>query len=123
MTGRVHLAIDESRPLRHALEIRHDSFVSEAAYEILRRHDVALVIADTAGVFPMPRETTSDFQYVRLHGSRELYASGYTSDELDTWAADVRGWLDLGQDVHVYFDNDIHGYAPWDAVGLAERVP
>ena len=66
-------------------------------------------------------DATSDFRYVRLHGETELYASGYTDASLDRWASS-RAWLDQGHDVHVYFDNDARGHAPWDAVRLLDRL-
>jgi uncharacterized protein YecE (DUF72 family) len=86
---------------------------------------MALVIADTAGKFPYSEELTTDFAYVRLHGSRELYASGYTDAELDDWTAKIRTWRSSrrgGRDVYVYFDNDAKVHAPFDAMRLRERV-
>ena len=65
---------------------------------------------------------TADFVYVRLNGSRELYASGYTDEELDEWAAKIGAWRASGRDVYVYFDNDIKVHAPFDAMRLVERV-
>jgi uncharacterized protein YecE (DUF72 family) len=61
---------------------------------------------------------TSDFVYVRLHGDKELYASGYTDASLADWAAKCHAWGQQGLDVFVYFDNDIKGYAPHDATRL-----
>ncbi|CAN5181352.1 DUF72 domain-containing protein [soil metagenome] len=122
LDGRAYLDAGEDRPLRHALEVRHASFDTTAAHSVARRHGVALVTADTAGTWPMIRQDTADLRYVRLHGSRELYASGYTDPELDTWAGDIRAWLAAGQDVFVYFDNDMNGHAPFDALRLAARV-
>jgi uncharacterized protein YecE (DUF72 family) len=113
---------EADRPMRHALEVRHQSFVDDGFTELLREHDVALVVADTAGKWPLLREVTSDFVYVRLHGDTELYASGYDSDALDTWAKSVRGWADAGADVYVYFDNDMKVRAPYDAMALSERL-
>ncbi len=110
------------RPLRHALEVRHDSFVTPQAVEILRKHDVALVVADTAGKWPLAEEFTSDFMYVRLHGSDELYVSGYTDEALDRWAERIRGWLGRGLDTYVYFDNDAKVHAPYDAMSLIQRL-
>jgi uncharacterized protein YecE (DUF72 family) len=120
--GRAHLEIDAIRPLRYALEPRHESFGDGTALEILRRHDVALVEADTAGTWPHFRESTATFRYLRLHGSRELYAGGYLDDELDAWAATIRAYQGAGQDVYTYFDNDIDGRAPFDAERLAARL-
>jgi len=110
------------RPVRHALEVRHASFGCDEALELLRRHDVALVVADSAGRWPFLEETTSDFMYARLHGHTELYASGYSSRSLDAWARKVASWLAEGLDAHVYFDNDSRGRAPYDAVGLLKRL-
>jgi len=122
LEGRAFTEAGARRPIRYALEVRHASFVDEALFALLRRHGVALVVADTAGRWPLLRETTSSFQYLRLHGSRELYASGYLDHELDAWAEEIRGWLSEGQDVYAYFDNDIHGHAPFDALALARRL-
>jgi uncharacterized protein YecE (DUF72 family) len=113
---------ESDAPLRHALEFRHPSFVSDAAYALLRRHDVATVVADSAGRWPRVFEVTSDLVYVRLHGDRELYASGYSAAVLDEWADRCRVWMADGRDVHVYFDNDAKGHAPHDAVALQERL-
>lgn len=111
----------DERPLRHAIEIRHDSFRSQAFIDLLRKHDVALVCADTVE-WPLLMDVTSDFVYCRLHGSEELYASGYDAAALDTWAARVVAWAEGARDVFVYFDNDAKVRAPVDAVGLMERI-
>jgi uncharacterized protein YecE (DUF72 family) len=108
--------------LRHAFEVRHPSYFHDEFYALLREHKVGFVVADTAGKFPYAEEVTADFVYVRLHGSQELYASGYTDAELDTWAARAAAWRASGRDVYVYFDNDIKVHAPYDAMRLAERV-
>jgi uncharacterized protein YecE (DUF72 family) len=131
---------DAERPLRHALEVRHRSFEDPAFIALLRRHDVALVVADTAGKWPFLEDVTSDFVYVRLHGAEELYVSGYDDAALDAWATKVRAWsaggipagartlgppadpAPAGRDVFVYFDNDVKVRAPFDAMALAARV-
>jgi uncharacterized protein YecE (DUF72 family) len=110
------------RPLRHALEARHPQFIGDRVADVLRANDIAFVVADTAGTWPQNRAVTSDFVYVRLHGAEELYASGYTDEELDAWAADAREWLDSGRDVYVYFDNDTKVRAPFDALALSARL-
>jgi uncharacterized protein YecE (DUF72 family) len=107
---------------RHAFEVRHPSYFHDEFYAILREHRMGFVIADTAGKFPYAEKVTADFVYVRLHGSRELYASGYTDSELDGWARRIAGWRAEGLDVHVYFDNDAKVHAPFDAMRLAQRV-
>ncbi|MGH8776184.1 MAG: DUF72 domain-containing protein [Jiangellaceae bacterium] len=110
------------RPLRHALEVRHSSYQSAAFVELLRRHDVGLVVADSAGKWPLMLDVTADFVYVRLHGAEELYVSGYTPAALDEWAGRCVSWLAAGLDAYVYFDNDVKVRAPFDAIGLLERV-
>jgi len=122
LDGRALTEPDVDRPLRHALEVRHESFRDSAFVELLRAHDVALVVADSAGTWPYFEETTAGFAYVRLHGADELYTSGYTADALDAWAAKVRTWRAAGRDVFVYFDNDAKVHAPRDAIALARRV-
>ncbi|HET7723212.1 MAG TPA: DUF72 domain-containing protein [Propionibacteriaceae bacterium] len=122
--GRAWLTVEQDRPLRHALEVRHPSFaeVGERLAALLREHDIGLVVADTAGKWPFLEDVTSDFVYVRLHGDVELYASGYSPEALDMWAARARRWTDSGRDVYVYFDNDAKVRAPVDAIALAART-
>lgn len=109
-------------PLRHALEVRSHTFDTPEFFDILRRHGVASVVADTAGKWPQLWEQTADFAYVRLHGESELYTSGYDDESLERWEGHVRGWLGEGRDVYVYFDNDAKVRAPYDAMALAERL-
>jgi uncharacterized protein YecE (DUF72 family) len=118
---RALVTTEADRPLRYALEFRSPSFVTPEATSLLREHDIACVLADTAGKWPKVDEDTSDFRYVRLHGDAELYASGYSDASLDDWAASCRRWAESG-DVFVYFDNDIKGYAPHDAMALQQRL-
>ncbi|HET6149832.1 MAG TPA: DUF72 domain-containing protein [Polyangia bacterium] len=123
-TGRATLRAPDGRqaPLRHAVEVRHPSWVQDQALATLRELDLALVAADTAGRHPLSCERTAGFAYVRLHGSTALYASRYTDAELGRWAGLIGDWAAAGDDVYVYFDNDAHGHAPHDAVRLAARV-
>ena len=125
--------------LRHTMEIRHKSFATPEFIELLRKYEVAVVCAD-AVEWPRLMDVTSDFVYCRLHGSEELYASGYSDDALDEWAARIATWArgsesaddakaspvpaDVREkrDVYVYFDNDTKVRAPFDALGLLERV-
>ncbi len=120
-TDRAHCTSEADRPLRHALEFRSQTFCTPAAFALLREHDIACVVADTARRFPRAEERTSDLMYVRLHGDEELYASGYSPEALDAWAEKCRAWAREG-DVFVYFDNDAKGRAPHDAMGLIERL-
>jgi uncharacterized protein YecE (DUF72 family) len=124
--------------MRHAMEIRNKSFAVPEFIELLRKYEVAVVCAD-AVEWPRIFDVTSDFVYCRLHGSEELYASGYSDDALDEWAERIATWARGGEtadekvssvaaaereirDVYVYFDNDAKVRAPFDALGLNERM-
>ncbi|MCD0247490.1 DUF72 domain-containing protein [Xanthomonas melonis] len=139
MHGRTALSIDRPRTLRHALEVRHPSFCDKACMHLLRKHNVAVVVADTAGRFPYLEDVTADFMYLRLHGDAQLYASGYSEPALDRWAARIATWAAgrepgdaerIGsratrrarRDVYCYFDNDLKVHAPFDARGLMQRL-
>jgi uncharacterized protein YecE (DUF72 family) len=105
--------------LRHALEARHPSWLEKRAVDVLRAAGVALVSADTAGRHPFSLERTASFAYLRLHGSRQLYASRYVDRELTAWARVISAWRSEGSDVYAYFDNDAQAHAPQDALRLA----
>ena len=143
MKGRARLAVDALRPLRHAVEIRHASFAVPAFVDLLRCYKVALVVADTAGKWPYCEDVTADFIYMRLHGDKALYASGYTDTALERWAARIRAWSGGGEpadahwvaglaasaggreappDVYCYFDNDVKVKAPVDARHLMHKL-
>ncbi|MGO4256391.1 DUF72 domain-containing protein [Marmoricola sp. RAF53] len=109
-------------PLRHALEVRHSSFDTPGFYELLRRHGVACVVADTAARWPQLDVETAPFDYVRLHGHSELYASRYADRTLERWATRCRRATSAGRDIYVYFDNDARGHAPHDATRLAAML-
>ena len=133
----------QHRPLRHAVEIRHDSFRSPEFIKLLRRYHIANVVADTVD-WPRLMDVTSDFVYCRLHGSEVLYTSGYSDVDLDLWATRVVAWARgqdcdrthpdndfacddparprAARDVYVYFDNDAKVFAPIDAQNLITRV-
>jgi uncharacterized protein YecE (DUF72 family) len=131
--------IGRNRPIRHAVELRHESWFRAELVDLLRRHGVALVFSDSPKHWPYVEEPTADFVYMRLHGSQELYASSYTDEELDEHGRKIRSWT-RGQiprgsqrvagaaadrrrrDVYVYFDNDAKVHAPFDAARLARRL-
>jgi uncharacterized protein YecE (DUF72 family) len=122
MKGRARLAIDRRRPLRHAVEIRHESFLDASFLELLREHNIALVVAETAKRWPMTLDITADFVYMRLHGDKELYKSGYGNKALERWAERIRTWS-RQRDVYCYFDNtDVKLRAPVDAKTLMRKL-
>ena len=127
------------RSIRHAVEVRHPSFLTPGFVSLLREHSVGLVIADTASKFPYFEDLTADFVYIRLHGDTKLYESGYTAEAIGHWARRVRAFsrgerpedpvfvapesrAHTPRDVYVYFDNDIKVRAPFDALALAKAL-
>lgn len=137
MKDRAWLEIDRKRPLRHALEIRHDSFRTPDFIALLRKYRIALVCADTPQ-WPRLMDETADFIYCRLHGAKQLYASGYDERALQDWCRRIVDWRSgripgnaervvdeappRTRDVYVYFDNDIKVRAPFDARRLSALV-
>jgi uncharacterized protein YecE (DUF72 family) len=139
LKGRSWLEIERDQPIRHAIEIRHASCECPEFIALLRKHHVALVAADTVE-WPLLMDITADFVYCRLHGSEQLYASGYEAEAIDIWARRVAAWS-RGQevtdgrkahprpaskrsarDVFIYFDNDAKVRAPFDAQALRKRI-
>jgi uncharacterized protein YecE (DUF72 family) len=124
LNGRAALSAPDGRhqALRHAVEVRHPSWLTEEALRLLEEQGFALVAADSAGRFPFSLHRTADFAYVRLHGSQQLYSSQYTDAELDDWATTITNWSNTGSGVYVYFDNDAEAFAPADAIRLQTAV-
>ncbi|MBG9386883.1 DUF72 domain-containing protein [Caenimonas aquaedulcis] len=140
LQGRASLVPDANRRLRHAVEVRHASFVDPAFIALLRKHRIAWVVADTPRPWPLYEDVTADFVYMRLHGATQLYQSRYTSEQLDRWAECIRAWSEGGQptgarlitpeppaprqarDVYCYFDNTDKLHAPDNARELMEKL-
>lgn len=132
-----YLAATRKRRLRHAVEVRHASFVDPAFVSLLRQHGVGLVVSDSTEAWPHVEDVTSDFIYIRLHGTESKYAGAYSDAALERWAARIEAWRRGSQpsdahliapelpmksssarDVFCYFDNDVKTQAPFDAQRL-----
>jgi uncharacterized protein YecE (DUF72 family) len=140
LAGRALTTAAVDLPIRYTVEVRHDTLLDPAFIAMLRRHNVAFCLADTAGKFAYAEDVTAEFMYVRLHGSEQLYASGYKPAELDWWAGRLKRWQSgkepkdarrvsdgkppraASRDIYVYFDNDAKIHAPFDALELARRM-
>src|SRR5699024_9295979 len=107
-------------PIRHAIEVRHESFNIESFRELLAEHNVAQVIADTPD-FPQ-RPVTADFVYCRLQGPPRPDANGYTEADLDAWAEDIAGWTHAGRDVFAFFVHEDKLHAPENAMAVIDRL-
>lgn len=141
-----YLDIPLKQTLRHAVEIRNETFVTPEFIHLLREFNVALVFADTAGKWPYAEDITSDFVYIRLHGDKELYTSGYDESALEHWYQRIKSWTNgkqpanstliekkastrtenksspVTRNVYCYFDNDVKVRAPYDARRLLEKL-
>ena len=89
-------------PLRHALEIRHESFADPTFFELARTRNMAVVFADS-DEYPCIDEATADFSYARLQRTEESVETGYDDKALDAWADKTRGWSKGGRDAYVFF--------------------
>lgn len=136
---RTSFHVEKNFKIRHAVEVRNLSFLNPDFVDLLRKYQVAIVFADTAGKWPYLEDVTSDFIYIRLHGDEELYVSGYDDDSLDFWSRRIRAWKKGGEpsdaltisevkpkkierDIFVYFDNDAKVRAPVDAQSLMKKL-
>lgn len=126
--------------IRHAVEIRHESFLVPEFVDLLRERNIALVVSHSPGVYPLVEEPTADFMYLRLHGAERMYYGSYPDPALDDWARRIQAWsagrepddperitadtAPVGgpRDVYLYFDNDEKTKAPFDARRLMERL-
>jgi uncharacterized protein YecE (DUF72 family) len=109
--------------LKHVLEFRHQSWLDEGVFQILRRHKVGFCVFDMPGL-TCPLAATADFAYLRFHGSTGLYYSSYSDEELAGWAKGLGGLAPEVRAVYIYFNNDAEAYAVKNAVilgGYLER--
>jgi uncharacterized protein YecE (DUF72 family) len=124
--------------LRHAVQVRHESFAAPAFVAMARAAGVAIVYADSAD-YPAIADVTGDFVYARLEAAEEAHPAGYAPAALDRWAAAARTWNEGGRpeglpyvddtapveqprDTFVFFINGAKVRAPQGAMALIERV-
>ena len=123
--------------LRHAVQVRHDSFHVSEFVDLCRAAGVAIVYADSAD-YPAIADVTGDFVYARLENAESRFTAGYASSKLDEWADAVRVWAKGGvpeglptfgapaekraRDVFVFMINGAKEKAPAAAMALIERI-
>jgi len=126
----------ESTPLRHAVEVRHESFASKKFVELAREHEVAIVLADSPK-FPAIADVSADFVYARLMDAQATIKTGYAPAALKTWAAHAKAFekgetplpslakpaAKKKRDVFVYMINGAKERAPAAATALLELLP
>jgi uncharacterized protein YecE (DUF72 family) len=126
------------RPLRHVVEVRHDSFRAPEFIALLRERNVAVAYADS-DEHPAIADITADFVYARLQRTSEEIDTGYAAADLNRWAERARLWEsgsapdDLPQvdktvvpktkrSVFIYMISGTKVRAPAAAMALIERV-
>lgn len=128
----------DGRTLRHAVEVRHESFRSPGFVELARAHEVAIVLS-ADGPYPQIADPVAPFVYARIMGTREDEPLGYPSGELDLWARRARAWASgalpeglahagtvsakaVPRDVFLYVISGHKARNPAAAMALAERI-
>ncbi|MDH7475949.1 MAG: DUF72 domain-containing protein [Microgenomates group bacterium] len=106
----------------YAFEFRHSSWFDKAIYKVLKKYNTAVVLSDNPGLWPKINIETANFFYLRLHGSKELFTSSYTDNELNFYAKLMKNKFKKGLDVFCYFNNDAGGAAVVNAQKLSRLV-
>jgi uncharacterized protein YecE (DUF72 family) len=107
---------------QYAFEFRNQSWLQKDVYDLLRQHNIAFCIHDFRGQ-ESPREITSDFAYVRMHGPGEIaYAGSYPLAALRKWGQQIKDWQKDLKAIYVYFNNDFEGHAVKNALKLRELI-
>ena len=106
--------------LRHALEVRNETFRDEAFTELLSKHGHGVVFADDPD-WPMPDLETADFAYARLQRTQGDIETGYSAGDLDAWAKTLKGWAKK-REVFAFFISGAKERNPAAAKALIARV-
>ena len=104
------------------VEVRHDSWLQNDSLNLMAQYNMGIVISQSGGFFPYTEMVTATNVYIRFHGPRELYASGYSDESLHYYAQKIKAWVAEGHAVWAFFNNDIHGYAFADAQRLQQLL-
>jgi len=118
LTDFLNLLKEQYSDYRFAIEVRHDSWLRDEFFDLLRQYNMAFVIADSGKRYPSAEIVTADFVYLRFHGNIKLYATDYREEELHVYARKMKNWLDEGKEVWAFFNNDFEGYAVKNATEL-----
>jgi uncharacterized protein YecE (DUF72 family) len=128
----------EGRAIRHAVEVRHDSFRTPDFVALARDHGVAIVLAGDAD-YPLIADVTAPFVYARIMGTSEVDPAGYSDEALDLWTQRTRAWASgeppdgletvgaspadkAGRDVFLYVISGFKVRNPAAAMAMIERL-
>ena len=106
---------------RYVIEFRHESWLDDAVFDMLHRYNAALCVFDMPGL-ACPLLATADFAYVRFHGTSGLYSSCYSDEELDGWMLKIAELAKGRDEVYIYFNNDVEGFAIQNAKTLTRKL-
>jgi len=107
--------------MKHVFEFRHQSWLEEKVFELLRKHNVGFCVFDMPSL-SCPLVTTADFAYIRFHGSTGLYSSCYSDKELADWAQGLANLAANLKAVYIYFNNDAEAFAVRNAITLRDYL-
>jgi uncharacterized protein YecE (DUF72 family) len=107
--------------IRHVMEFRHESWLENDVFDILRKYHVGMCVFDMPKL-SCPLVATADFAYIRFHGRDSLYSSCYSDDELAGWAEKIENIAKTLESVFIYFNNDVQGFALKNAVTLRDYL-
>ncbi len=110
-----------STEYKHVIEFRHESWLTDEVYDILRRYHVGMCVFDMPNL-SCPLLATADFAYIRFHGKDSLYSSSYSDGELADWAEKIKKLAENLGNVYIYFNNDIQGFALKNAETIRELL-
>jgi uncharacterized protein YecE (DUF72 family) len=128
----------DGREIRHALEVRHESFRDEAFVALARKHGVAIVMAGDSK-YPQIADVTAKFVYARIMGTTEQFAQGYDDKTLDLWTKRARDWASGGapkgletlgkpaaattpRDVYLYVISGFKAHNPAAGMAMIDRL-
>ncbi|OXC76999.1 DUF72 domain-containing protein [Caballeronia sordidicola] len=128
----------DGREIRHALEVRHESFRDEAFVALARKHGVAIVMAGDSK-YPQIADVTAKFVYARIMGTTEQFAQGYDDKTLDLWTKRASDWASGGtpkgletlgkpaaattpRDVYLYVISGFKTHNPAAGIAMIERL-
>ena len=114
-------ALEALPPGRHCFEFRHESWFADETYELLRRHNAALVIGDHPQRLFQAHELTADWTFIRFHYGHRGRNGNYSERELQEWAARIKDWR-RRVEVYAYFNNDWMGFAVRNGLRLKELL-
>ena len=105
------------REMKHVFEFRHQSWLEEEVFQILRKYNAGFCVFDMSSA-SCPVVATADFAYVRFHGSTGLYFSCYSDEELADWTRKLTSLASNLETIYIYFNNDAEAFAVRNAMTL-----